>query len=196
MIGKSHKLALCHGDRWRVEDMLQEQPDLLRKDPERDMDLWRHLFAPDDLVRVGNVCGAACEAVAVEWCSGNTWSDEGIVATAAICWPASALLCGATCKEPMSRGQACEAVLGRLRAAGTEIAMVVEDGDGALECWVDPVPGSFPMHSRGRCPGGLNSRTGLQHRVVWAHPVTRIAWEDDDWSAREAAQDGSQQERL
>ena len=62
MIGKSHKLALCHRDRWQVEDMLREQPDLLRKDPERDMDLWRHLFAPDDLVRVGNACRTACES--------------------------------------------------------------------------------------------------------------------------------------
>src|ERR1700737_3953204 len=91
MIGKSHKLALCHGDRWRVEDMLGEQPDLLRKDPERDMDLWRLLCAPDDLVRVGNVCRVACEAVVAEWCSGNTWSDEVIVATTAVCWSALAL---------------------------------------------------------------------------------------------------------
>ena len=192
MIGKSHKLALCHRDRWRVEDMLKEQSDLLRKDPERDMDLWRHLFAPDDIVRVGNAYRVACEASAAEWCSGNTWSDEVIMGTAAVCWPAFALLRGATCKEPMSPAQVCEAVLGRVRAAGTEIAMVVEDGDGALECWVDPVPGSFPMHSRGRCPGGINSRTGLPHRVVWAHPITRIAWEDDDWSVWEAPQDGSQ----
>jgi hypothetical protein len=192
MIGKSHKLALRHGDRWRVEDMLQEQPDLLRKDPERDMDLWRHLFAPDDFVRGGNVCGAACEGVAAEWCSGNTWNRELVVATAAVCWPALALLRGATCKEPMSRGEACEAVLRRLRAARVEIVMVVEDGGGGLECWIDPVPGSFPMHSRGRCPGGVNSRTGSVHRVVRAHPLTRIAWEDDDWSLWEAAQNGSQ----
>ena len=192
MIGKSYKLALCHRDRWRVGDMLGEQPDLLRKDPERDMDLWRHLFAPDDLVRVGNVCRAACEAGAAEWCSGNTWSGEVIVTTTALCWPALALLRGATCKEPMSRGDICEAVLGRLRAARVGIVMVVEDGDGGLECWVDPVPGSYPMQSRGRCPGGINSRTGVAHRVVWAHPVTRIPWEDDDWSVWEAAQNGSQ----
>jgi hypothetical protein len=192
MIGKSHRLALCHRDRWRVEDMVAEQPDLLRRDPERDMDLWRHLFAPDDLVRVGSACRAACEAVAAEWCSGNTWSDEVVVTTAARCWPAQALLRGATCKERMSRTQACEAVIGRLRAARTEIVMVVEDGDRGLECWIDPVPGCHPMQSRGRCPGGINSRTGAMHRVVWAHPVTRIAWEDDDWSVWEAAQNGSQ----
>ena len=192
MIGKSYKLALCHRDRWRVEDMLRDQPDLLRKDPERDMDLWRHLFAPDDLVRVGNGCRAACETVAAEWCSGNTWSGEPVVATTALCWPALALLRGATCEEPMSRGEACEAVLGRLRAAGSEMVMVVEDGDGGLECWVDPVPGSYPIRSRGRCPGGVNSRTGAVHRVVWAHPITRIAWEDDEWSVWEAVQNGSQ----
>ena len=186
MIGKSHKLALCHRDRWQVEDMLREQPDLIRKNPERDMDLWRHLFAPDDLVRVGNGCRAACETVAAEWCSGNTWSGESVAATTALCWPALTLLRGATCKEPMSRGEACEAVLGRLRAAGIEMVMVVEDGDGGLECWIDPVPGSYPSRSRGRCPGGVNSRTGGAHRVVWAHPITRIAWENDEWSAWEA----------
>ena len=38
MIGKLHKLALRHRDRWRVEDMLREQPDLLAKDRRRDMD--------------------------------------------------------------------------------------------------------------------------------------------------------------
>src|SRR5689334_23838691 len=92
MIGKSHKLALCHSDRWRVEDMLREQPDLLRKDPERDMDLWRHLFAPDDLVLVGNGRRAARDTIAAEWCSGNIWRGESVVATTAICWPASNLL--------------------------------------------------------------------------------------------------------
>ena len=192
MIGKPYKLALCHRDRWRVEDMLREQPDLLRKDPERDMDLWRHLFAPDDLVQIGIGCRAACETVAAEWCSGNTWSGESVTTTTALCWPALTLLRGATCKEPMSREEACEAVLGRLRAAGFEMVMVVEDGDGGLECWIDPVPGSYPSRSRGRCPGGVNSRTGGVHRVVWAHPITRIAWEDDEWSVWEAVQNGSQ----
>jgi hypothetical protein len=192
MIGKSHRLALCHRDRWRVEDMVAEQPDLLRKDPERDMDLWRHLFAPGDLVRVGGVCRAASEAVAAEWYSGNTWSGKVVVATVAVCWPAMALLRGATCKERMSRAQTCEAVLGRLRAARVEVVLVVEDGAGGLDCWVDPFPVGYRMQSRGRCPGGINSRTGERHRVVWVHPVTRIAWEDDDWSVWEAAKNGSQ----
>jgi hypothetical protein len=189
---RSLKQKLAQRDRWRVEDMLREQPDLLAKDPQRDMELWRHLFAPDDLVRVGNACRAACEVVATEWCSGNTWSGESVVATTALCWPALALLRGATCKEPMSRREACEAVLGRLRADGVEMVMVVEDGDGGLECWIDPAPGSYPIRSRGRCPGGVNNRTGAVHRVVWAHPITRIAWEDDEWSVWEAVQNGSQ----
>ena len=46
---RSLKQQLAQRDRWRVEDILKEQPDLLAKDPRRDMELWRHLFAPDDL---------------------------------------------------------------------------------------------------------------------------------------------------
>ena len=191
MLPRRYRRGLRHRDRWRVEQMLAEQPDLREADADRDMDLWRHLFAPDDLVRVGTQCRAACEATPEEWCSGNILSGDAIVATAALCWPALALLRGATWNEPMSRGQACEAVLGRLRAARVEIVMVVEDGEGGLECWIDPAPGSYPIPSTGRCPGGVNSRTGQLHRVVWAHPVTRIAWEDDDWLVWEAAHDGS-----
>ena len=172
--------GLCHQDRWRVDDMLREQPDLLRVDPVRDMDLWRHLFAPDDLVRVGNVYRPACEAAPGEWCSGNTWSDDSIVTTAALCLPASVLLRGATRKEPMSRSEVCEAVLGRLRVAAIEIVLIVDDGGNGLDCWIDPKPGSFPVYSNGRCPGGRNKRTGLVHRVVWATPVTRIDWVRDE----------------
>jgi len=193
MLPRRYRRRLRQGDRWRVEDMLAEQPDLQETNPGRDLNLWRHLFAPDDFVRVGTQCRAACEATAEEWCSGNIWRSDGvIVATVALCWPALALLRGATCKEPMSRSQACEAVLARLRAARMEVVMMVEDGEDGLECWIDPVPGSYPIPSRGRCPGGVNSRTGRLHRVVWAHPVTRIAWEDDDWPVGEAAHDGSQ----
>jgi hypothetical protein len=172
--------GLCHHDRWRVDDMLRDQPDLLWEDPVRDMDLWRHLFAPDDLVRVGNACRPACEAVPAEWCSGNTWSGDAILTTAALCLPASVLLRGATRKEPMSRSQACEAVLGRLRAAGIEIVMIVDDGGNGLECWIDPKPGSYPVYSKGRCPGGRNKKTGVVHRVVWATPATRINWARDE----------------
>jgi hypothetical protein len=188
---RSLKQQLEHRDRWRVEEMLREQPDLISKDPRRDMEMWCHLFAPDDLVRVGNVCRAACEAKCAEWCSGNTWNGEAIEGIAALCLSASALLRGASCNEPMSRVQVCEAILGRLRAAGVEIVMVVEDGEGGLECWINPVPGTYPVPSKGRCPGGVNSRTGDVHRVVWADPATRVAWDDDDWSFWEVAQDGS-----
>ena len=80
----------------------------------------------------------------------------------------------------MSRSQACEAVLGRLRAAGIEIVMIVDDGRNGLECWIDPKPGSYPVYSKGRCPGGRNTRTGLVHRVVWATPATRIDWARDE----------------
>jgi len=34
-------LGLRHCDRWRIADMLREQPDLRREDPTRNMDLWR-----------------------------------------------------------------------------------------------------------------------------------------------------------
>jgi hypothetical protein len=192
MLPVPYRKALRHRDPWRVADMLREQPDLFGRNPGRDMDLWRHLFAPDDFVRVGNAYRAASEAAAAEWGSGNTRSDDPIVATAALCWPALALLQGATYKEPRSRGQACEAVLGRLRAAWADEVMVVENGEGGLECWIDPVPGSYPIPSTGRCPGVVNTRTGRLTQVVWAHPVTRIAWEDNDWPVWEAAQDGSQ----
>jgi hypothetical protein len=181
--------ALRHRDRWRVAEMLREQPDLSRRDAERDMDLWRHLFAPNDVVRVGHICRAACEATAAEWCWGNTWAGAVVQGIVALCWPASALLRGATHEEVMTRKEACEAVIGRLHYAGAEIVLVVDDGDGGLECWIDPAPGSYPVasRSRGRCPGGVNSRTGRRHRVIWAHPVTRIAWEKDDWSLCQAA---------
>jgi hypothetical protein len=170
--------------------MLREQPDLLRVDPVRDMDLWRHLFAPDDLVRVGNVCRPACEAVPAEWCSGNTWSGDAIETTAALCLPASVLVRDATRKEPMSRSEACEAVLGRLRAARIEIVMIVDDGGNGLECWVDPKPGSYPVYSKGRCPGGRNEKTGLVHRVVWATPATRIDWVRDEEALKVASAAG------
>ena len=183
MLPPANRNALRHRDRWRVADMLREQPDLSRRDAGRDMDLWRHLFASDDIIRVGHICHAACEATAAEWCWGNTWAGAVIQRTVALCWPASALLRGTTRQDILTQQEACEAVIGRLRGAGSEIVLIVEDGDGGLECWVDPAPNRYPVasRSRGRCPGGVNSRTGRLHRVVWAHPVTRIAWEEDNW---------------
>jgi len=183
MLPPANRNALRHRDRWRVADMLREQPDLSRWDAERDMDLWRHLFAPDEIVRVGRIYRAACEAAAAEWCWGNTWAGAVIRQTVALCWPASTLLRGATHHDILTQHEACEAAIGRLRDAGAEIALVVDDGDGGLECWINPAPNRYwiASRSRGRCPGGVNSRTGRLHRVVWAHPVTRIAWEEDNW---------------
>ena len=178
-IPRNCRKYLCHRDRWRLEQMLTAQPDLQKEDPERDLNLWRHLFAPNDVVRVGDVYSEASSAKSGEYCWGNTWRGDAIEATAALCWSASALLRGATYREAMSRSQACEAVLGRLRVAGIQIVMVVDDGGGGLECWIDPEPGSHPVPSKGRCPGGRNNKTGQSHRVVWADPVARIAWEKE-----------------
>ena len=50
-IPRALKHQLTNRDRWTVAEMLQDQPDLTVLDPERDMDLWRHLFYPEDLVR-------------------------------------------------------------------------------------------------------------------------------------------------
>jgi hypothetical protein len=179
-IARSLKQELSHKDRWRVEQMLAAQPDLQEHNRERDMDLFLHLFAPEDLIRVGDIASFASAAKSAEFCWGNVWGDEVIVSTAAVCWTAMTLLRGATSKEVMSRRQRCEAVLGRLRGAGIEIVMVVEDGGDGLECWIDPEPGSYPVPSRGRCPGGQNNKTGHVHRVLWAAPATRIGWADDE----------------
>jgi hypothetical protein len=163
--------------------MLQDQPDLRRQDAGRDMDLWRHLFAADDIVRVGHCCHAAREAVPAEWCWGYTWAGDVILTTVALCLPASVLLRGSTREKALDRQEACEAVIGRLRDAGAEIVLIVDDGYKGLECWVDPGIGiswAAAPRSRGRCPGGTNSRTGQPHRVFWAHPITRIAWDEDD----------------
>ena len=176
-IPRNCRKCLCHRDRWRLEQMLTAQPDLQKEDPERDMNLWRHLFAPNDVVRVGDVYSEASSAKSGEYCWGNTWLGDAIEATTALCWNASALLRGATYREAMSRSQACEAVLGRLRVGGKQIVMVVDDGAGGLECWIDPEPGTHPVSSKGRCPGGRNNKTGRMHRVVWADQAARIAWE-------------------
>jgi hypothetical protein len=159
--------------------MLRDQPDLTVLDPERDMDLWRHLFYPEDLVRVGRVTTRAAESQSAEYCSGNTWLAGRIIATVAVCFSALELSRGASFREAMTRSQACEAILGRLRVGRMNVVMVVDDGAEGLECWLDAEPGFFPIESMGRCPGGRNSNTGKMHRVVWADPATRIEWEKD-----------------
>jgi hypothetical protein len=92
MLATTSRKALRHRDRWRVTEMLREQPDLKAENAGRDIDLWRHLFAPDEIIRVGRFYRAACEAAAAEWCWGNTWSGAVVEGTVALCWPAPALL--------------------------------------------------------------------------------------------------------
>src|SRR5215831_19481580 len=89
-----------------------------------------------------------------------------------------------------------EAVLGRLRAAAIEIVLIVDDGGNGLDCWIDPKPGSYPVYSKGRCPGGRNKRTGLVHRVVWATPVTRIDWVRDEETLEKHGRPGRCPERT
>ena len=164
VIDKRHKLDLRGRDRWAVVDMLQSQPDLREINPERDFDLWRHLFDPDNLVVVGETSGLASEIPAAEFCWGNVWRNGLPVETIAYCLRAADLLRGATFSEQMTQRHICEAVLGRLRSARTPIVMVVDDGDGGLECWCDADPSAYRLLvSRGRCPGGTNSRTGKKH---------------------------------
>ena len=180
VIDKQHKLYLRHRDRWRVAEMLRSQPDLREINPERDLDLWRHLFDVDDLVVVGVTTALAADIYVAEYCWGNIWRNGVPVETVTYCITAANLLRGATCAEEMSPRQACEAVLGRLRTARVPIVMVVDDGDGGLECWCDSDPCAYRlMVSRGRCPGGTNSRTRRTHRVLWADPGTRVPWEED-----------------
>ena len=180
VIDKRHKLDLCDRDRWRAAEMLRSQPDLRESNSERDLDLWRHLFDADDLVVVGEKAGLAADISVAEYCWGNIWRNGVPVETVTYCLTAANLLRGATCAEQMSPRQACEAVLGRLRTARMPIVMVVDDGDGGLECWCDADPTAYRLLvSRGRCPGGTNSRTGNKHRVLWADAGTRIPWEED-----------------
>jgi hypothetical protein len=179
-IPRALKHHLTNRDRWTVAEMLQDQPDLTVLDPERDMDLWRHLFHPEDLVRVGRVTTRAAEAQSAEYCSGNTWLAGEIIATVAVCFSALELSRGASFRDAMTRSRACEAILGRMRARRMSVVMIVDDGADGLECWLDTEPGSFPVESKGRCPGGTNNKTGRIHRVVWADPATRIEWETDE----------------
>jgi hypothetical protein len=180
VIDKRHKLDLRHRDRWRVAEMLRSQPDLREINPERDLDLWRHLFDADDLVVVGETTTPAADISLAEYCWGNIWCNGVPVETVTYCLTAANLLRHATYAEEMSPRQACEAVLGRLQRARIPVVMVVDDGDGGLECWCDADPIAYRLLvSRGRCPGGINSRTGKKHRVLWADPGTRVPWEED-----------------
>ena len=180
VIDRRHKLELHHRDRWRVSEMLRSQPDLRETKPERDLDLWRHLFEAHDAVVVGQTTAPAADIPFAEYCWGNIWHKGVPVETVTYCLTAADLLHGATYAQAMSRLQACEAVLGRLRSGRIPIVMVIDDGDGGLECWCEADPLAFRLLvSRGRCPGGTNSKTGKRHRVLWADPGTRVSWEED-----------------
>jgi hypothetical protein len=169
---------LRQADRWRVEDMLMAQPDLRRHDWERDLDLWRRLYLPTDLVRIGDVICEAAAASPKEICWGCTWGADGVPRKAvAHCLAATDVLRGASWAEPMSRREACEAVLGRMKHAALPLLLVVEDGQEGLEVWVDAGASEYPsLISCGRCPGSRNQRTGRTHRVVWAYEGLWAGW--------------------
>jgi len=83
--------------------MLRSQPDLREIDPVRDLDLWRHLFDPDDLVLIGETATAVANSPAAEYCWGNVWRDGLPIGTVAYCLSAVDLLRGASHSETMSQ---------------------------------------------------------------------------------------------
>lgn len=183
--------ALRHADRWRLEDMLREHADLLQEDATRDMDLWRRMYAPNDRVRVGSTTAKASEVPAAEYCWGCTWRQNGAPGSAvAICLHAAELRRASSCIEPMTRREVFEAVLGRIRAAHLPLLLVVDDGEGGIEAWIDASVQMFRMIiSRGRCPGGRNADTGRPHRVLWAYEGLFEPWSADDLDALETGPD-------
>ena len=102
-IARALKQQLAHRDRWTIAEMLRDQPDLREIDPVRDLDLWRHLFDPDDLVLIGETATAAAHAPAAEYCWGNVWRDGLPIGTVAYCLSAVDLLRGASHSETMSQ---------------------------------------------------------------------------------------------
>jgi hypothetical protein len=70
---------------------------------------------------------------------------------------------------------------------GMPILLIVGDGDGGLDTWIDAAASGYPLRaSRGRCPGGKNSRTGQVHRVVWAYQGLWEEWRDEEWCLPDA----------
>jgi hypothetical protein len=167
--------------------MLQDQPDLRREDAARDMDLWRRMYTPNDRVRVGSVTAKAAEVPVAEYCWGCAWCRDGVPGSAvAICLRATELGRGYSCAEPMTRREALEAVLGRMRAARLPLLLVVDDGEGGMEAWIDVSVQLFRnIISRGRCPGGRNAYTGRPHRVLWSYEGLFEPWSVDGWDASE-----------
>jgi hypothetical protein len=184
------KAGLRHADRWRVDNMLREQPELVREDAARDLVLWRRLFSPLDVVRAGDMMAEAASVLAAEYCWGCTWHADAAVpkSPVAYCCSAAEMLRGASCAEPMTHPEACEAVLGRMHRAGMPILLIVGDGDGGLNAWIDAASSGYSLPAfRGRCPGGKNSKTGQVHSVVWAYPGLWEEWRDEEWCLPDAS---------
>ena len=179
---------LRHRDRWRVQDMLAERE---QHSEISDIEVWRRLYLPRDLVRVGDVLSPAHVAPPAEYCCGCTWSVNGTPRdTVVYCLSAADLLRGATCTEHMSPRQVCEAVLGRMRAADLPILLVIDDGQHGVEAWLDASLSARAGREQGRCPGGINSGSGRVHRVVWAYEgLWHSGWTDEEWAAGAAEVD-------
>jgi hypothetical protein len=187
-LSRGVRIGLRHADRWRVENMLREQSELGREDEERDFGLWLRLFEPDDRVRIGEVIREASAASPDELCWGCTWGHDGVPKNAVgHCASARELLRGESHADAMTHREVCEAVIGRMRAEGAPILLVVDDGEDGLEVWTDAVASEYRMLiSRGRCPGGRNARTGRAHRVLWAYPGVWEPWAADEWRTTNA----------
>jgi hypothetical protein len=86
-------------------------------------------------------------------------------------------------QDPRNRRARCEMVIEQLRQTGESILLIVTDGAGGLDCWVDACGSLLAEEAftqmQARCPGGANPITGEVHRVIWADPATRIPWVDD-----------------
>ena len=77
-------------------------------------------------------------------------------------------------------------MVGRMRAGDLPVLLIVDDGEGGLEVWLDAVILDLGRYlrrarSQGRCPGGSNSATGRCHRILWAYEGLFEPWESDDW---------------
>jgi hypothetical protein len=124
------------------------------------------------------VTSEASAACPDEFCWGGTWQQDGVPKRpVAHCVSARELLRGVSHAEAMTRREACEAVIGRMRVSSVPILLVVDDGEEGLEVWIDAVVSDPPLPvSQGRCPGGRNARTGRMHRVVWAYEGLWEEW--------------------
>jgi hypothetical protein len=174
--GKTNLSPSCQ---WLTE----RQTDLIIEDRQRDWDLWRHLFFPEDRVFAdGRHERVSDMTMPPRWCCGDDCGDgDGVVGYYWI--PSELMYCPAIRQDRRSRRDVCEAEIERLRRAGESILLIVTDGADGLDCWVDACGSSLSEEAftqmRARCPGGVNPVTGEVHRVIWADPAIRIPWADD-----------------